>query len=135
MKVKRQFWMALGFIGLILGAIGAAVPLLPCVPFLLLAAYSFSRSSQKLYDWFVTTNLYKNNLESYVKGEGMKVQTKIKVIITITFLMGFGFFMMIRKNLYLPCAILAVVWIVHIYYFIFKVKTYKPIKEIENKDI
>ncbi len=126
MKVKRQFWIILGYIGLVLGAIGAAVPLLPCFPFLLLAAYAFGRSSEKLYNWFITTKLYKNNLESYVKGHGMTKYTKIKLIITVTFLMGFGFFMMIRKSLYIPCGILAGVWIFHIFYFIFVVETYTP---------
>jgi len=56
----------------------------------------------------------------------MTKYTKIKVTIAITFLMGFGFYMMIRKNLYIPCAILAVVWLSHMIYFIFKVDTCKP---------
>ncbi|HPX32937.1 MAG TPA: YbaN family protein [Erysipelotrichaceae bacterium] len=126
MKFKRKFWLALGYIGLILGAIGATVPMLPAFPFLLLAAYSFGKSSERLYNWFIGTELYKNNLESYVSGKGMTRYTKIKVIITVTILMGFGFFMMMRKNLYIPCVILAFVWLFHVVYFIFGVKNYNP---------
>ncbi len=126
MKFKRNFWLALGYIGLILGAIGATVPMLPAFPFLLLAAYSFGKSSERLYNWFIGTELYKNNLESYVSGKGMTRYTKIKVIITVTILMGFGFFMMMRKNLYIPCVILAFVWLFHVVYFIFGVKNYNP---------
>jgi hypothetical protein len=37
--------------------------------------------------------------------------------------MGFGFFMMARKGLVIPCAILAVVWVCHLVYFLFGVKT------------
>lgn len=58
--------------------------------------------------------------------------TKIKIMITITLLMGFGFFMMFRKDLYIPCAILGGVWLFHILYFIFGVKKYKPKKDHEK---
>ena len=113
----------LGFIGLGIGAIGAVLPMLPAFPFLLLAAFSFGKSSERLHTWFVSTKLYKNNLESYVKGQGMIWKTKVKVIITVTLLMGVGFFMMMRKDLYIPCAILGGVWLFHIVYFVFGVKT------------
>lgn len=124
MNIKKIFWITLGFVGLGLGALGAVLPLLPAFPFLLLAAFSFGKSSEKLHTWFVGTKLYKNNLESYVKGQGMTWHTKIKVMITVTLLMAFGFFMMIRKDLYIPCTILAGVWIFHIVYFIWGVKTF-----------
>lgn len=71
MKAKKILFIVLGCIGLGLGAVGAVVPLLPAFPFLLLAAYSFARSSERLHSWFINTKLYKNNLESYVKGKGM----------------------------------------------------------------
>lgn len=126
MNIKKIFWITLGFIGLGLGAFGAVLPLLPAFPFLLLAAFSFGKSSEKLHTWFIGTKLYKNNLESYVNGEGMTRKTKLKVMITVTLLMAFGFFMMLRKDLYIPCAILCGVWLFHIIYFSFGVKTYRP---------
>lgn len=45
MRIKRMLWIALGFVGLVLGAIGAVLPMLPAFPFLLLAAFSFGKSS------------------------------------------------------------------------------------------
>lgn len=122
MNIKKILWLSLGFVGLILGAIGAVLPMLPSFPFLLLAAFGFGKSSEKLHIWFINTKLYKNNLESYVKRRGMTKHTKIRVIITLTLLMGFGFAMMLRKALFIPCAILAVIWVFHVVYFIFYVK-------------
>ena len=124
MKIKRLLWIILGFIGLGIGAVGVVLPMLPAFPFLLLAAFSFDKSSERLHKWFIGTKLYKNNLESYVKGQGMTLYTKIKVMVTVTLLMAFGFFMMFRKDLYIPCAILGGVWLFHIVYFIWGVKTY-----------
>jgi len=39
-------------------------------------------SHEKLHRWFTGTKLYKNNLESYVKGQGMTWKTKIRIMIT-----------------------------------------------------
>ncbi len=80
MKIKKIIYMAVGCLGVGLGAVGAVVPMLPAFPFLLLAAFCFGRSSEKLNNWFIHTKLYKNNLESYVKGRGMTWKTKIRVI-------------------------------------------------------
>ncbi|MBP7213703.1 MAG: YbaN family protein [Anaerolineaceae bacterium] len=135
-SIKRIFYIILGFIGVGLGAVGAVVPMLPAFPFLMLAAFAFGRSSEKLDNWFKNTKLYKNNLETYIKGQGMTRKTKIRVMITITILMSFGFYMMFRRNLFIPCAILVVVWLFHILYFSLGVKNYeiKPIKSLIQKD-
>ena len=89
MKIKKLLYVILGCIGLALGAVGAVLPLLPAFPFLLLAAFCFAKSSEKLHRWFTGTKLYKNNLESYVKGQGMTWKTKIRIMITVTVLMSF----------------------------------------------
>ena len=123
MNIKKIILIAVGCIGLGLGAVGAVVPLMPAFPFLMLAAICFAKSSKKLNDWFVGTKLYKNNLESYVKGQGMTKAAKIRVVILVTALMSIGFFMMSRVPV--GQMILALVWVFHIAYFAFGVKTKK----------
>ena len=133
MKIKKIALVVVGCIGVGLGAVGAVVPMLPAFPFLMLAAVCFAKSSEKLDTWFKGTKLYKNNLETYVKGQGMTKKTKIKVMITVTLLMSFGFFMMFRKDLFVPCGILGAVWLFHILYFTFGVKNYTPATKTEEK--
>ena len=123
MRFKKVLYIILGCIGLGLGAVGAFVPMLPAFPFLMLAAFSFARSSKRLHTWFVNTKLYKNNLESYVAGRGMTRATKLRIMITITLLMAFGFTVMLLKSLYIPCTILGCVWVFPILYFVFGVHT------------
>lgn len=53
----------------------------------------------------------------------MTTKTKAKILLTVTMLMAFGFGMMLRKALYVPCGILACVWAAHLVYFLFGVKT------------
>lgn len=124
--IKKYLYITCGFIGLGLGAVGAALPILPCFPFLLLAAVCFGKSSKRLNDWFVSTKLYKNNLQSYMEGKGMTKKSKINVMLFITLTMSIGFILMDKA----PTGriILAVVWIFHIIYFTLKVKT------ISNKE-
>ena len=108
--------MIIGSISLAIGAIGAVVPLLPSVPFLLLSAFCFSKSSEKLDTWFKNTNLYKNNLESYVKGQGMTKKSKIKIMVIVTILMSIGFIMMMKVPI--GQIILFIVWVFHIIFFL-----------------
>ena len=123
MKIKKLLWLTIGGISLVLGSVTALIPMLPTFPFLLLATISFAKSSEKISNWFVNTKLYRENLESYLKGLGMTIKAKIRLIITVTLGMGTGFFFMYRKELYIPCVILTMIWIGHIIYFIFGVKT------------
>lgn len=46
--MKRIFYLVVGFAALGLGAVGIAVPLLPTVPFMILAAFCFARSNPEL---------------------------------------------------------------------------------------
>ena len=123
MRIKKYIFVALGCICLGLGTVGVFLPILPTTPFYLLTVFFFANSSQKLHDWFLGTKLYQKHLDSFVKQRGMLRSTKISIICTVTLLMGFGFFMMARKGIWIPCVILAIVWLAHILYFTLRVKT------------
>ena len=123
MNIKKAFFIVLGCLSLGLGALGAVLPLLPAFPFLMLAAFCFAKSSEKLHNWFISTKLYKKNLESFVQGKGMTVKTKIRIMITVTILMSIGFIMM--HAVPVGRIILGFVWIFHVMYFIFGIKTLK----------
>lgn len=123
MKLKKVLLIIVGCISLGLGTIGIVLPILPTVPFFLLTVFCFANSSKRLHDWFVSTTMYKKHLESYVQKKGMTRQTKISIILTVTLIMSFGFVMMMLKGIYIPCIIMAIVWIGHILYFTLRVKT------------
>lgn len=121
MKVRKALYVLLGCLGLALGAVGAVVPLMPAFPFLMLAAWSFARSSDRLHQWFINTGLYKNNLESFVQGRGMTKAAKVRVMLTITLVMGIGAYMM--RRIPVGQIILAVIWVGHILLFTWGIRT------------
>lgn len=123
--MSKVIYLIIGFLCLGLGCIGIVLPILPTVPFFMGTVLCFAKSSRKLHSWFLGTKLYQKYLQSFMEKRGMLFKTKITIMITVTLMMGFGFCMMISRNILIPCIILAVVWICHIVYFVFGVKTLK----------
>lgn len=126
MSLRKAIYIILGCIGLILGAVGVIVPMLPAFPFLLLAAFGFARGSERLHSWFISTRLYKNNLETYMRGQGMTRRTKHRIIASVTVLILISMSILAICELYWVWSILIAVWALHILYFVFGVKTLEP---------
>ena len=123
MSIKRIAFVGLGCVSLALAVIGVVLPILPTVPFLALAAFCFAKSSDRLNNWLINTKFYQNNLADFKAGKGMTVKTKVRILATVTLVMAIGLIAMLMKGIIVGSIILSVVWLGHIYYFGFKVKT------------
>ena len=123
MSIKRITFVVLGCVSLALAVLGVVLPILPTVPFLALAAFCFAKSSDRLNNWLIITKFYQNNLADFKAGKGMTVKTKVRILATVTLVMAVGLIAMLMKGVIVGSIILSVVWLGHIYYFGFKVKT------------
>jgi len=63
--VRRVGYLVLGWLALVAGVIGVVVPVWPTTCFLLLAAWSFSRSSRRMYRWLHENRLFGEHLKIY----------------------------------------------------------------------
>lgn len=81
--MKKAIYMIVGLIALTLGVIGCVLPILPTVPFLLVASFCFLRSSQKLSIWFENTRLYKKHLLRFKTQKGMTLKAKLCILIPV----------------------------------------------------
>ena len=119
--LARKLWGAAGLAAFALGAAGAVLPVLPTTPFILLAAFCFARGSERIDAWFQGTRLYHLVFSSYLERRAMSVRAKLALLVPVTVLMALGF----HFTAAIPAlrAVIAVVWVGHIAYFGFVVKT------------
>ena len=119
-KVKKYFYITLGFITLGLGLIGVILPILPTTPFLLVTSFCFAKGSERFHSWFTNTNIYKKHLESFVKERAMTLKQKVVLLSFVNFMLAFP---LILVDV-LPMRITIIVLIIiKLYNFIFRVKT------------
>ena len=81
--VIRYFWLALGWTALGLGIIGAVLPLLPTTPFLLLAAFAFSKGSDQLHAWLLNHRTFGPPIKHWQEHRAISRQVKIYATISI----------------------------------------------------
>ena len=68
--------MVVGIISIGFGVLGIFVPLLPTTPFLLLSAYCFIRSSDRLYNWLIGNKFLGHYIHNYIENRAIEPRVK-----------------------------------------------------------
>jgi len=76
----RWTLLTAGFLATALGVLGIFLPVLPTVPFLLLALACFARSSERFYNWLLEHAHFGPIVQPYINGCGMSRVSKVKAI-------------------------------------------------------
>lgn len=75
-SVLRGLLLAIGWLAVVAGIVGLFLPLVPTVPFLLLAVVCFARSSERCHRWLVEHNHLGPLLRGYLHGGGIPLRAK-----------------------------------------------------------
>jgi len=79
----RYLWIGLGWVSVGLGIAGAFIPLLPTTPFLLLAAFSFSRGSSRLHDWLINHHQLGPPIQHWHDHRAISRQVKVYASVSL----------------------------------------------------
>jgi uncharacterized membrane protein YbaN (DUF454 family) len=79
-KFLRWLLIFFGTLFVGLGIIGIFLPILPTTPFLLLAAWCYSRSSKRYYNWLISNKRFGKYIKDYREGRGIPIKAKITAI-------------------------------------------------------
>lgn len=74
----------LGWLFFGLGAVGVVVPGLPTVPFMLVALWLFSKSSQRFHDWLYSHRVFGPPLQQWREHGVIPLRAKLVAIITMS---------------------------------------------------
>ena len=113
-RLKRTLYLVLGSVAVFLGSIGIVIPVLPTTPFLLLAAYCYLRSSQRLYQWLVQHRILGKYIYHYLEHKAVPLATKIGAILILWTSLGFSMFLLDRWIIRIVLAVTGVAVSVHI---------------------
>lgn len=73
--------MIVGLCSLVLGVLGIVLPLLPTVPFVLLSAYCFARSSTRMHDWLMSHPWFSEPLNNWQQQKAMRRSLKHRAML------------------------------------------------------
>ncbi len=105
MALKRGFYLIFGLIALGLGLIGIVLPILPTVPFILLAAFCFARSSDRLHAWLMTHPWFSEALTNWQERRAIRKDLKRKAywISGLSFAISIAIVPLVWVKIFLLC--------------------------------
>jgi uncharacterized protein len=103
----KYIYICLGFFFLGLGIIGIFLPILPTVPFLLLASYFFAKGSTHFHKWFMSTKIYSKYLKEFEVNKSLSLKNKWRILALVSVMLAVPFFSV--NNMYMKIGILILV--------------------------
>ncbi|MFA7587691.1 MAG: YbaN family protein [Novosphingobium sp.] len=92
MPTARPLWLAGGIVSMALGLVGIALPIMPTVPFFLLAAWCFTRSRPEWAQWLYDHPRYGPGMREWRDRRAISRKAKISAILAMTAGVGFSWF-------------------------------------------
>jgi len=114
--IKKYLLLIFGLLFILLGVIGAVLPILPTTPFLILALFCFANSSPSFHHKLLNNRWFGRDLQQWEKSRTISRPSKIKamLLIVLSFLISIGI-LYGRLQLQLGLLILGCVLLTYIY--------------------
>ncbi|MFX4228807.1 MAG: YbaN family protein [Porticoccaceae bacterium] len=80
---KKYMLISLGWLSVALGTLGAFLPLLPTVPFMLLAGWCFARSSELFHEWLLSHKQFGPILRDWEENGSLTRKVRNRALLTL----------------------------------------------------
>ena len=80
---SRVFWLTIGLVAIFLAALGVVLPLIPTTPFVLLAAFAFMRSSERLHEWLINHPLFGSLISDWHQHKAVARPAKVAAVVSM----------------------------------------------------
>jgi len=129
--VAKIALIILGTASLIIGIIGAFLPVLPTTPFVLLAAVCYVRSSQRMYTWVMNSQFAGKHVNNILAGHGIPLSVKVASI-AISFCM-IGYVSIFQTESFLIRLLLGLLFAVQVFFMI-RIRTLKQMNQTRTTE-
>ena len=85
---KRTFLFIFGWISVLLGVIGAVLPIVPTTPFLILAAFCFSKSSPRVHLWLTSLPYFGDAIIDWERNRVIRPKAKAMSCVIVFLVIG-----------------------------------------------
>ncbi|MFH2071621.1 MAG: YbaN family protein [Actinomycetota bacterium] len=106
----RPFYLVAGLLSLGVGVIGIVLPLVPTTPLVLLAAYCFARSSERLHRRLTSHRRLGRYIRDFESGRGIPRRAKILAVTLSAAAFAYGFSLVAGNPIALTVLALVAVW-------------------------
>ena len=103
------FWWVVGFTGLGLAVVGTVLPIMPTVPFLIVAAYGFNRSSPRFHAWIMNHPIFGPQIREWLEHRAIDPRVKAFVVASMAVGLCVSFFLLPRGWWLVQVAVLTLV--------------------------
>lgn len=108
-RSRRVLWLLGGWLAMLLGIIGIFLPLLPTTPFVLFAAFCFSRGSERWEQWLVQHPRFGPMVQNWRAHRAVPLRAKQFATVMMTLSSAWSWWVMPPAIGWIPAACCAVV--------------------------
>lgn len=123
MDARKAVLIFLGTVCVALGVLGMFLPLMPTTVFLLMAAYCYSKSSERFHNWLLSNRFLGKYISGYKSGNGISVRQKATTIAVLWLSIGVSIYLLAAS--FWPTLFLAAVAIGVTAHLLW-IRTYRP---------
>ena len=87
-RAARLTWLVIGVLALALGALGVVLPLLPTTPLVLVAAFAFARSSERLHQWLLDHDVFGALIDNWRRYGAISRRAKVVSVVSMVAILG-----------------------------------------------